>query len=258
MKTRIAKTFFLIPFLALADEPAPGQPSLGWMLNAARTELLRLDGVPGSLSAAREALEPAGRSWISSGLLLQLRGETLQVRDLRSGETRLEAWTEGQELVFSPDGKRFAAYGAGEATPFLANDGSLHRIEGALAYAQRDGALAAAMASGEIGLFTRNGEGWSETQRVAPPVQGTIRSLHWSGEMFYLLTRDGDLYSWREGEAEAVLLASEVRSFTPLAALGFFEIESGAGPQLFYPASPGQKLYALPGAKAAVQEGVAQ
>lgn len=258
MNTRISKTFFLIPFLALAEEPAPTQPSLGWMLNAARTELLRLDGVPGALSAAREALEPAGRSWISSGLLLQLRGEALSVRDLRSGETRLEALAEGQEIVFSPDGKRFAAYGPGEVAPFLANDGTLHRIDGAMAYAEKDGSLAAAMASGEIALFTRNGEAWSEVRRVAAPVQGSIRSLHWNAETFYLLTRDGDLYSWREGEAEAVLLASEVRSFTPLAALGFFEIEAGAGPQLFYPASPGQKLYSLPGAKAAVQEGIAQ
>lgn len=258
MKTRIAKTFFLIPFLVLAEEPSPGQPSLGWMLNAARTELLRLDGVPGSLSAVREVLEPAARRWISSGLLLELRGEKLSVRDLRSGETRVEAWTEGQEIVFSPDGKRFAAYAAGGATPFLANDGSLHRIDGAMAYAEKEGALAVATASGEIAFFTRNGEQWSEEKRVAAPVESSIRSLHWSGEMFYLLTRDGDLYSWREGEAEAVLLASEVRSFTPMAALGFFEVESGAGPQLFYPASPGQKLYALPGAKAAVQEGVAQ
>lgn len=258
MKTRIAKTFFLIPFLALAEEPSPGQPSLGWMLNATRTELLRLDGVPGSLSAAREALEPAGRSWISSELLLQLRGETLSVRELRSGETRMEALTEGQEIVFSPDGKRFAAYNAGEAAPFLANDGTVHRIDGAVAYAERDGVLAAATDSKEIALLARNGEGWSELRRLAPPVEGAIRSLHWSGEMFYFLTRDGELYSWREGEAAAVLLASEVRSFTPLAALGFYEIESGVGPQLFYPASPGQKLYALPGAKAAVQEGVAQ
>jgi hypothetical protein len=254
----MTKTFIFVPFLMLAQDPAPTQPSLGWMLNAGRSELLRLDGVPGTLSAVREALEPAERSWISSGLLLQLRGGALQVRDLRSGELRMEAWQEGQEVVFSPDGTRFVTYAASEAAPFLANDGTQHRFEGAAAYSERDGRLAVAMESKEIALFSRSGEGWMEERRMAAPVATAIRSLYWSEDGFYLLTRDGDLFSWREGEAEAVLLASEVRSFTPLAAQGFFEIESGAGPQLFYPASPGQKLYALPGAKAVVQEGVAQ
>lgn len=258
MTTKLTKTFLLFPFLLLADDPAPSLPSLGWMLNAERSQLVRLDGVPGSLSPVREVLEAADRIWISRALLLQQRGEALFVRDLRSGETRSESLGVGQEIVFASDGKRFASYGAGEAVPFLANDGSLHRFEGATAFAELDGQLAVAMESKEVVVYARSGEAWTEGRRLAPPIADAIRSLFWTGEGFYLLTKSGDFYSWREGEAEAALLASEVRSFAPLAAPGFFEIESGAGPQLFYPASPGQKLYALPGAKAVVQREIAQ
>lgn len=241
-----------------AEEAQPGMPSLGWMLNAQRSEIWRLDGVPGTLRMSSEALEEAEQSWLSRELLLQQRGETLVVRELRSGTRRVEAWPAGAAVAFSADGKRFVPYTVEEGEPWVGNDGRTKRWEGAQAYAERGGLVAVGQGSGEIVIWQEQGGEWQEQRRLAPPVQGGWRAMHWSGETFYLLTRDGDLYAWREGEAEAQLLASEVRQFRALASEGFFVLERGAGPQLLYPGSLGQKLYSLPGSKAVVSEGVAQ
>ncbi len=254
----MTKTFLLFPFLMLASDPVPVAPSLGWMLNAQRSELLRLNGVPGSVNAVGEALEPAERTWLSRALLLQRRGGSLLVRDLPSGEARVEAIAADQEIAFSADGRRFAAFAADAAAPFVANDGALYRIDGATAYTERDGLMIAATNTSELVAYAREGEGWRELKRQALPFEASVRALTWSGGAYFMLTGDGDFYAWREGAAEAELVASEVRSVTPLAAPGFFELECGAGPRLYYPASEGQKLYALPGAKASVKEGIAQ
>jgi hypothetical protein len=254
----MTKTFLLFPFLLLAGDPSPVAPSLGWMLNAQRSELLRLDGVPGSVNAIGETLEAAERTWLSRTLLLQRRGESLTVRDLESGETRTEAIAADQEIAFSTDGRRFALYAADAAAPFVANDGVPHRIDGATAYTERDGLLIAATGTAELVSYSRDGDGWREARRVALPLTASVRALHWSGDGYYLLTGDGDFYAWRDGAAEARLVAREVRAVTALAAPGFFELECGVGPQLYYPASEGQKLYALPGAKASVKEAIAQ
>jgi hypothetical protein len=254
----MTKTLLLFPFLLLADDPAATGPSLGWMLNAQRTELLRLNGVPGSVDAVGEALEAAERTWLSRALLLQKRGDTLAVRDLQSGETRVETIAADQEIAFSADGRRFIVFDSSAAAPFVANDGGQFRIDGATAYTERDRMLFAVTGTAELAVYERQGEGWRELRRVALPFAASLRALQSSGEGFLLLTSDGDLYAWREGTAEAEIVASEVRSMTPLAAPGFFELECGAGPRLYYPASEGQKLYVLPGSKASVKEAIAQ
>jgi hypothetical protein len=243
-----------ISLAAHAQEASPNAPSLGWSVDAQRHELVRLDGVPGSLALERSALPQAERVWASASLLVLAKGEVLEVFDLRGGATRTARYSPGDEIAFSANGRHFVSYSPGEAAPLVLNSGETFREPGVSfsAATEFQGQVLLASQESELVVLEPREGGWREVRRSALPVRAKLRSLHADAEGFLLLTRDGDLLRWSSGEAEATVIATEVRSFAVLEAPGFYRFEDSRGPHLYYPASLGQKVYELPGAKSAL------
>ncbi|MDX2268221.1 MAG: hypothetical protein NW208_08950 [Bryobacter sp.] len=232
----------------MAAEPKTSLPPLGWHWDETRGALLRIEGLPGSLKGEEAELPPADQRWASATLLVERRGDLYVRHDLLTGESGPVEAPAGSAFVFSTDGRRFHAYPANEAAPFVTNDGTVreqaqfpHRL------ARESGNRILAIEGQELIAL----EDRVERQRWALPVAEGVRDFAPAGEQLLLLTNNGDLYQWAPGEAEAILLATSVGAMAPLATPGFFVTQSTAGVHLLYPASAGQKSYLLRSAKEA-------
>ncbi len=247
--------FFLLASLsAFAQDSISSAPSLGWSLDSTRHELTRLDGIPGSLRFARLPLPKADRVWLSSALLLSASGDSLNVLDLHTGESRSLPCAPGHEIVFSANGRHFTTYDPAGPAPLVLNDGTpLRDLPLAFTAATESGdQLLLATAENELVTLTREANTWREISRQPLPIPTNLRALEAAADSLYLLTVDGDLLLWSRQAPTATPIASAVRSFQPLLSPGFYRLEDSRGPWLYYPASLGQKLYELPGAKAIV------